>query len=249
MILQQEATMAIGVVSACIFAHFDITILYFLRAICYNYNKTTNSCKGGRRMKITSSYGVELLQVNKILAPTISIYRSAVAFLAGVVQENWDVIRDLGRTNKKNSAIEKLVHATKSYTPKYDFDVRFPKMPCYLRRAAISSAIGAVSSYRSNYANWEANGKVGKPPRLQTDRAVMPCFYNGNTYCEGETPNTVLLKLFVKNDWRFVPIRVSGTDKKYLQKRWSHVKASAPTLEKRYGKYYLRFCFDERYPH
>ena len=31
----------------------------------------------------------------------------------------------------------------------------------------------------------------------------------------------------------------------YLRKHWSGVHASAPTLEKRYGKYYLRFAFEE----
>ena len=35
----------------------------------------------------------------------------------------------------------------------------FHKYPSYLRRATITAAIGAVSSYRSNLANWETTDK------------------------------------------------------------------------------------------
>lgn len=33
---------------------------------------------------------------------------------------------------------------------------------------------------------------------------------------------------------------------KYIEKYWSHCAASAPTLEKHYGRYYLRFAFEEK---
>jgi IS605 OrfB family transposase len=35
------------------------------------------------------------------------------------------------------------------------------------------------------------------------------------------------------------------TDMEYLRKNWTGVKASAPTLEKKHGKYYLRFSYRE----
>lgn len=46
-------------------------------------------------------------------------------------------------------------------------------MPTYLRRSAINTATGCYSSYYSNLKNWEEN-PIGKKPRLQLDRNVMP---------------------------------------------------------------------------
>ena len=36
------------------------------------------------------------------------------------------------------------------------------------------------------------------------------------------------------------------TDAEYLRKHWTGVKASAPTLEKRHRKYFLRFTYEEK---
>lgn len=118
-------------------------------------------------------------------------------------------------------------------------------MPSYLRRAACSAAWGAVSSYRSNHANWEANGKQGKEPNLALDRSMMPVFYNKEMYAPSDDANSAYLKLFYNNDWVWIKIQLRPTDVKYLQRYWSHIKASAPVLEKHYGKYYLRFAFEE----
>ena len=49
----------------------------------------------------------------------------------------------------------------------------------------------------------------------------------------------------MRNDWVWVKVKLRNTDVKYLQRYWSHCTPSAPTLEKRYGKYYLRFAFTE----
>lgn len=79
-------------------------------------------------MKIMTTYKTKIRDSHSALANTVGIYRQAVDFL----------------------------HHTKSNPcPKYDFDSRFGKFPSYLRRAAITEAVGKVSSYKSNYANWE----------------------------------------------------------------------------------------------
>lgn len=63
---------------------------------------------------------------------------------------------------ERQGVVEGLTIATKHHPEvPYPFDQedrRFYKMPCYLRRAAINEAIGKVSSYRSNLANWEQAG-------------------------------------------------------------------------------------------
>lgn len=78
--------------------------------------------------------------------------------------------------------IIKIVKTGSNPSPKYDFAKDFYKFPSYLRRAAINEAIGKVSSYKSNYANWEENPKrqnpgepkSGKEYTLQcTERTVL----------------------------------------------------------------------------
>ena len=40
-------------------------------------------------------------------------------------------------------------------------------------------------------------------------------------------------------------VNLLHTDMEYLRKNWAGVKASAPTLEKRHHKYFLRFSYTE----
>ncbi len=54
------------------------------------------------------------------------------------------------------------------------------------------------------------------------------------------------LKLYINNDWVWVTVKLRKTDLKYIQKYWQHCKPSAPVLEKRHGKYFLRFAFEEK---
>jgi len=119
-------------------------------------------------------------------------------------------------------------------------------MPSYFRRGVIADAIGIVSSYRSNYKNWEKNGKIGKPPRLQTKHYNCPIFYRDNTYEETDNPNIVNLKLYINNDWVWYHVHLRATDIKYIQKHCQNKEMSAPILERRYNKYYLRFAFTEK---
>lgn len=195
-------------------------------------------------MRVTSSYAVEIKK-QRMFDDTIKLYREAVSFLIGCFNKEWLTIQSVDKAKAKFNFAEKLVHTTKYNTAKYDFDAKFYKFPSYLRRAAIQAAFGAVSSYRSNYKNWEANGKVGNEPKLQCDRFCFPTFYKTIMFSESNEPNQCYLKLYSKNDWVWVPIAMRATDVKYITKYWSHCQKSAPTLEKKYGKYFLRFAFEE----
>ena len=55
----------------------------------------------------------------------------------------------------------------------------------------------------------------------------------------------VRLKVFHKNDWVWATVTLRKTDIAYLRKYWMHACASAPALEKHFGKYSLRFAFEE----
>ena len=213
-------------------------------------------------MKIISSYQVEILS-NTDMKHTVQIYRKALTFVIDICNQEWDDISVLDTQTRKCNYVEKLIHPTKYNTkPKHPFDIKdsaFYKFPSYLRRAVVANAIGAVSSYRSNYTNWEANGKKGAMPTLQSNRHSMPVFYNKNMYLEGapinakypkgiapDDSNVRWLKLYHNNDWVWVPVKLRKTDIDYINKYWGTCgDKSAPTLERIHNKYYLRFSFTE----
>lgn len=243
-------------------------------------------------MTIISSYKVRIVNCSVNLNDTVSIYRKALAFLIGVVAENWNAVESITTGSlEQQRYIEKLVHGNKNREAKYpDFDKLFYKYPSYLRRATITAAIGAVSSYRSSLANWKASGKDDKQPTLQVNRNELPAFFRNDMFLVDGAPlkvkvaknskpkdeltaeekkiekakrkaaelqnsqnelialnnqHTIRLKVFHKNDWVWAKVTLRKTDIAYLRKYWMHACASAPTLEKHFGKYSLRFAFEE----
>ena len=112
-------------------------------------------------MNITSSYQVRIVNCSVNLIDTVRIYQEALSYLIGVVSENWDAVKSI-----TTGALEQQRYIdaiTKKYSKveemEDEFDKMFHKYPSYLRRATITAAIGAVSSYRSNLANWENTDK------------------------------------------------------------------------------------------
>ena len=197
-------------------------------------------------MQVVSSYSVEILHAKKIFQDTVDIYRKSLTYLIDVFSLEWNSFEVIEKNYERISFANDLVHSTKRNVAKYDFDERFPKMPTYFRRAVVRAALGILSSYHMNLEGWEKRGKKGARPRLILDHSDMPVFYNDEMYRASKDNDFGYIKLYIENDWKFVRIDMRPTDLKYLRKYWSHVKASAPKLEKRYGKYYLRFAFDEK---
>lgn len=199
-------------------------------------------------MKIISSYAVEIKHINKLFRQTIKIYNDAVTFCVKVFEENWSDLKILEVGNKERKGYaEKLIHSTKSNVAKYpDFDINFHKMPTYLRRAVINTALGHLSSYHSNLSNWEASDTNSKAPTLQTHLNKLPTFYKDNMYLDGCEDDSVKLKLFVNNDWNWVEVKLKHTDVVSIQKHMKSAKMSVPTLEKKNKKWFLRFAFEEK---
>ena len=147
---------------------------------------------------------------------------------------------------KRFNAAEHLIHTTKKNHAHFDFDIRFPKMPSYLRRAAIQHALGSVSSYESRMEQWEAAGELSGKPNFTCENHAMSVFYRDVMYREGtEGKDEAYLKLYDGHDWRWFRVCLSHTDMEYLRRNWYGKKASAPTLEKRHHKYFLRFSYTE----
>ena len=170
-------------------------------------------------MKITSSYGVEIRKADGALSTTLKTYREAVRVLALFYDTVWEDISAVEGEKRRFNYAEHLVHSTKKNHAVYGFDSLFPKMPSYLRRSAMSPVLGEKTH-------------------------AMPVFYRGNMYREGEG-DTAFLKLYNGKDWVWVRAALLHTDMEYLRKHWTGVKASAPTLEKRHRKYFLRFSYEE----
>ena len=197
-------------------------------------------------MKITSSYGVELRKQNIPIRQTLDVYRSAVSYLTEIYARVWEELEGILEAKKRFNEAEHLIHATKKNQARFDFDIRFPKMPSYLRRAAIQHALGNVSSYKTRLGLWEKTGQIKGKPRLVYESHAMPVFYRDVMYREDEGgKDAVYLKLYDGHDWKWFHVRLSHTDMEYLRKNWSGKKTSAPTLEKRHKKYFLRFSYTE----
>ena len=120
------------------------------------------------------------------------------------------------------------------------------KMPSYLRRSAIQHALGSVSSYETRLGQWKETGVLSGRPKLTCRNHAMPVFYRDVMYREGaEGKDEAYLKLYDGHDWKWFRVYLKRTDMEYLRRNWKGKKASAPALEKRHRRYFLRFSYTE----
>jgi IS605 OrfB family transposase len=232
----------------------------------------------------TTSYGVRMTDTEHSadLKETLLCYRGATEFLLNVISSESDRIRERVallrasgvKDNKRKLTlriIESLTHKTKNNpNPKYDFDGKFPNMPCYLRRSAINDAIGAYDSYASNLKEYEKrkaeaeaeekrladeakkNGKtrkpkkikIGRPPKLTTERNGFPTLYGSNMFIR-ESDYTARIKVLRNGNWMWIPVKFRKSDADYILRHKKSAKITSPTLEKRYKVWELRFAFTE----
>lgn len=194
-------------------------------------------------MKIYTLYSVKIKHYNHIFKETVAVYRKAVDFLIGVCDENWEAISTFTGKNKL-TFIESLIHATKDNpNPVYDFDSKFYKMPSYLRRGAINTAIGMVSSYKSNYANWEKN-PIGRKPSLPIAGFVFPSMYRTDMYKQSEDYKAQI-KVYIRNTWDWITVDLRKSDMDYISRHCQTRKKCVPTLQKRGKEWFLDFPFEE----
>ena len=161
-------------------------------------------------MQIVSSYGVEIKKKNIPLRSTLDIFRKAVSYLIPVYAEIWEELSEIKNLQKRFNEAEHLVHETKKNHARFPFDRHFPKMPSYLRRAAIQHALGAVSSYQTRLGLWE-KGEVKGKPKLVCENHAMPVFYRDAMYKEAEPGEDVAhLKLFDGREWEVVSGKITS---------------------------------------
>jgi IS605 OrfB family transposase len=201
-------------------------------------------------MQIVESYKAKIINVNSCLKDTIDIYRAAVSYLVDVINIEWVSFIEL-TANYRINLTEKLVHKTKDNPyPSYVFDTVLPKFPSYLRRSAISDAMGIVSSYRSNLSNYNlerytaiSSGKKFQklPPTLKLKHFKCPALYSGNMFNIIDRTHAEI-KIHKNNDWVWLTVALREQDIKYMEKNCSGKKFS-PILLKKDNNYYLQFSF------
>ena len=127
----------------------------------------------------TVSYGLKITEAYHIFDKTIAIYRNAVHYISDIAMRHYDELQSLegitGNNGKviisaqqrRQQKMERLIHSTANNDAIYKhFDDEFYKLPSYLRRDAINTAVGLILSYRSQLQKWEDNGKHGRRPYL-----------------------------------------------------------------------------------
>ena len=196
-------------------------------------------------MQIYTTYKVKIKHYNHIFKDTVAVYRNAVDYLIDVCNANWDELSKIDGSLNKQRYIETLVHATKDNpSPVYDFDTKFYKMPSYLRRGSINEAIGKISSYRSNLANWE-NNPIGKAPSIPKAGFVFPSMYRTVMYNQTDDYEAQI-KVYIRNTWDWIIVDLRKSDMDYIYRRCKNRKTCAPTLQKRGKEWFLDFPFEEK---
>ena len=196
-------------------------------------------------MKLITAYFVKIRHFRHIFDETVRVYREAVDYFINVCDEHWDDISDISGLKARQRFVEKLVHSKGKNIALYDFDDRFCMFPCYLRRAAISDAIGKISSWKSSLAKWEKN-PTGKRPRKPKAGNSFPALYRGN--CFREIPGNKYaceIKVFIRNTWDWITIELRKSDVDYIERHCASREKKAPSLVKRGKCWNLSFPFEE----
>lgn len=196
-------------------------------------------------MQLTTSYKMKLTGNFKALETSLVIYRQVLTFLIPIINDAWEELSQYEFANQKYNQIEKWVHSSKNNQALFDFDQQFPKLPSYLRRSAIVTALGIVSSYRSKLANWEANPE-GQAPKLQLVHYEYPAYYKGNLFKNFDTIHkTIELKVFKNGDWVFEQYRLKQSDCTYYKRYLAGKKQNVPILQKKGRRFYATFSYEE----
>ena len=192
-------------------------------------------------------YSVRIKEYRHIFKESAEQYRSAADFFIDICLKEWDKITPIKGLKAKQSFVETLTLPTsKRPSVQYNFNLKFYKMPCYLRRAAISEAIGKVSSYKSNLANWEESDPRtrGEKPSYPKAGYCYPVLYRDNMYVR-ISDHTAQIKVFCNNTWDWITVQLRKSDADYILHHCKNLNECAPTLQKRGKCWYLDFVFEQ----
>ena len=211
-------------------------------------------------MKETFSVHVQLIEVTPSAEQALNALRRvfgqcAQELFSCVMMKNETQFDSLTSATQAVTLTEQMVHkAAGREEVEYPwFDLAFPEMPSYLRRAAINKAWGCFSSFESRRHAWKvehdqtsAEGKkmTRRAPGIGNVRHAAPAIYRGNMFSidiDGEPE--VELKLPHGRTWAWFRFRVSHQDWLYLRAASLSGEMGNPSVVKAYGHYELVFPF------
>ena len=187
----------------------------------------------------------------RILKDTIGVFRHADSDLIHAVCDHMDTVFGSSSSARLN-VVEALVHRTKhNPDPEYkDFDIRYYKLPSYIRRAAINDAIGYVQSHETRCDDYYANRdleiarghhyKKMEPAFTYTPNAC-PTLYRSSSGVLKMDGCSVSIKAYVRNTWDWIEVSIPQRDYKRLVLAASRGTVLNPKLVFEYNKFYLEF--------
>ncbi len=150
------------------------------------------------------------------LNQTKLLYNRIAQFYFDLVQDHPSLL-DVS-TKDALTALEQLTHTTKDNpTPPFPLLALGQEIPAYFRRAAIHAALGAAKALATSYASWQtakAKAEVRKktfhqrPPVAPHRWNRSPVLYK--EMWKGHNNQTVVLKLFDGQTWRWVRFALHG---------------------------------------
>ncbi len=197
-------------------------------------------------MQQYTAYGVRIMAESaKPIQAMVRIYRAAVSFLIQVSMDHWEAIEAIKGLQEQQTYIERLIHHTKNRpaVAYENFDTTFYKLPSYMRRAAISEAIGKVTSYSSNLKRWQKQGN-GKAPGKPKTGYTYPVLYQDNMF-EQTGEYTARIKVWIRNTWDWMEVRFRKSDADYIKRHCSERARFSPTVIQKGKRWFLRFPFCE----
>ena len=197
-------------------------------------------------MQQFTTYGAKIhMDSAKPVQAMIRIYRNAVSFLIRVCMEQWEEIAQIKTLQARQMCVERLIHHTtnRSTVVYEDFDKQFYKLPSYIRRSAISEAVGKVESYQGNLRRWEKE-KNGKAPGKPEAGYTYPVLYRKNMY-ERTGEYTARIKVWIRNTWDWMDIRFRKSDADYIARHCSDRMTFSPTVIRKGKQWFLQFSFSE----
>lgn len=199
-------------------------------------------------MQVTLSYKAEIhgtKHLKHCINETLKYYQNILAYLIPIIETHYNELAQYSQALDKRAHIEHLIHATKTHpNPKYAYDQQYPRCPSYLRRDAITDAIGVYETYKTNHDAWETGEceEGAGEPQLSYHHAKSPTFYRDNMWKNtNQTFTTTQLKLYNGQHWEWVHISINHQDAKYLNDKRKHGELLCPRLETHGKKLTLRF--------
>ena len=188
-----------------------------------------------------------------LMQSTAALCLDALRYCVNVFLSEWTYLascptgQKAGTLSRKRAA-DLLIHTTKDNKARYpDFDIHFPYLPAYTRRAIIADALGVVSSYVSNHGNWEQKpvNERGDEPLLGLPSRYELTFYEQERDTCDLDQGVIALKLYNGKAWGWYSFWISPSDAAYITRTSKTRKMLSPVVEKVRGKYRIRFSFEE----